>query len=177
MPAGIPVGTLAIGVAGAKNAALLATSIVGNKHSEYREQLDQFRKTQTQKRIRSTRPKEGIMKKLGIIGAGQLAQMLAQAGVSLGVETHCIAGSENDCARNAAQLHVIDINDEVALQKFANQMDVITFENENIPVELYEKLNEYKPVFPSLTALQLSQDRLYEKTALKEMDIPSIRFF
>ena len=48
MPAGIPVGTLAIGNSGAKNAALLAVSIVANRHPDYRVRLDAFRKEQTQ---------------------------------------------------------------------------------------------------------------------------------
>jgi 5-(carboxyamino)imidazole ribonucleotide mutase len=48
MPAGVPVGTLAIGPAGAKNAALLAASILGNKHHRYRRALEQFRHQQTQ---------------------------------------------------------------------------------------------------------------------------------
>jgi 5-(carboxyamino)imidazole ribonucleotide mutase len=48
MPAGIPVGTLAIGKAGAINAALLAAAIVGNNHSEVREALHRYRKAQTQ---------------------------------------------------------------------------------------------------------------------------------
>lgn len=48
MPAGIPVGTLAIGRAGAVNAALLATSIVGNKYPEFREALHEFRRKQTE---------------------------------------------------------------------------------------------------------------------------------
>lgn len=47
MPAGIPVGTLAIGKAGAINAALLATAIVGNKYPEYRQALLRFRQQQT----------------------------------------------------------------------------------------------------------------------------------
>ena len=48
MPAGVPVGTLAIGKAGAINAALLATAILGNKHPKFREMLAAFRATQTQ---------------------------------------------------------------------------------------------------------------------------------
>ncbi|MCX8103909.1 MAG: 5-(carboxyamino)imidazole ribonucleotide mutase [Candidatus Bipolaricaulota bacterium] len=47
MPAGIPVGTLAIGKAGAINAALLATSILANKYPEYREALRRYREAQT----------------------------------------------------------------------------------------------------------------------------------
>ena len=49
MPGGIPVGTLAIGKAGAINAALLAAAILGNKHGELREALREFRETQTEK--------------------------------------------------------------------------------------------------------------------------------
>lgn len=48
MPAGIPVGTLAIGRAGAINAALLAATILGGKHPEYREALRHYREQQTQ---------------------------------------------------------------------------------------------------------------------------------
>ena len=48
MPAGIPVGTLAIGKAGAVNAALLAAAILGNKHPQYREALERYRSKQTE---------------------------------------------------------------------------------------------------------------------------------
>jgi 5-(carboxyamino)imidazole ribonucleotide mutase len=56
MPGGVPVGTLAIGRAGAKNAALLAIAILGNKYPEYREKLEQFRQTQTEKVLRDSLP-------------------------------------------------------------------------------------------------------------------------
>lgn len=49
MPAGVPVGTLAIGKAGAINAALLAVSILGNKYPQYRAAYEEFRKRQTEK--------------------------------------------------------------------------------------------------------------------------------
>ena len=48
MPGGVPVGTLAIGKAGAINAALLATSILGNKYPQYRQAFEAFRKNQTE---------------------------------------------------------------------------------------------------------------------------------
>jgi 5-(carboxyamino)imidazole ribonucleotide mutase len=57
MPGGVPVGTLAIGKAGAKNAALLAIAILGNQHSEYREKLQKFRETQTAKVLSDKLPK------------------------------------------------------------------------------------------------------------------------
>lgn len=57
MPAGIPVGTLAIGVAGAKNAALLAASIIGNQKPEVRTALHAFRKNQTEKVLSQPDPR------------------------------------------------------------------------------------------------------------------------
>jgi 5-(carboxyamino)imidazole ribonucleotide mutase len=56
MPAGIPVGTLAIGTSGATNAALLATAILGNKHAKYRKALHAFRAEQTKKVLNNPDP-------------------------------------------------------------------------------------------------------------------------
>lgn len=56
MPAGVPVGTLAIGKAGAINAALLAAAIVANRHPEHRETLRQFRAEQTEAVLRAPTP-------------------------------------------------------------------------------------------------------------------------
>ena len=56
MPAGIPVGTLAIGAAGARNAALLAVAILANSRPELREKLRQFRDDQSRKVLRETLP-------------------------------------------------------------------------------------------------------------------------
>ncbi|MBX7149299.1 5-(carboxyamino)imidazole ribonucleotide mutase [bacterium] len=59
MPAGIPVGTLAIGTAGATNAALLAVSILGNKYPQYRKAYAAFRSKQTAKVLKGSNPKRG----------------------------------------------------------------------------------------------------------------------
>jgi 5-(carboxyamino)imidazole ribonucleotide mutase len=56
MPGGVPVGTLAIGRAGAKNAALLAIAILGNNYPEYRGKLEQFRQAQTEKVLKDELP-------------------------------------------------------------------------------------------------------------------------
>jgi 5-(carboxyamino)imidazole ribonucleotide mutase len=58
MPAGVPVGTLAIGRPGAINAALLAVSILGNKHPEYRNAIRRFRDEQTQSVLSNPDPAE-----------------------------------------------------------------------------------------------------------------------
>lgn len=59
MPAGVPVGALAIGNAGAVNAALLAAAILANKHGVYREALRRYREEQTQGVLSQPDPKEG----------------------------------------------------------------------------------------------------------------------
>ena len=61
MPGGIPVGTLAIGKAGAINAALLAAAIVGNKHPEIREALRKFRAAQTAKVLANRNPAVAVV--------------------------------------------------------------------------------------------------------------------
>lgn len=58
MPAGVPVGTLAIGRAGAVNAALLAAAILANKYSEYRQALQQFRSQQTENVLARPDPRD-----------------------------------------------------------------------------------------------------------------------
>jgi 5-(carboxyamino)imidazole ribonucleotide mutase len=57
MPAGIPVGTVAIGKAGAINAALLATTILGGKHPQFRQAVEAFRKKQTENALANTDPR------------------------------------------------------------------------------------------------------------------------
>jgi 5-(carboxyamino)imidazole ribonucleotide mutase len=61
MPAGIPVGTLAIGKAGAINAALLAAAIISNKHVRYRDALNAFRRDQTETVLSHSDPREEIL--------------------------------------------------------------------------------------------------------------------
>jgi 5-(carboxyamino)imidazole ribonucleotide mutase len=61
MPAGIPVGTLAIGKAGAINAALLAAAIISNKHTQYRVALNEFRREQTETVLAHSDPREEIL--------------------------------------------------------------------------------------------------------------------
>ena len=61
MPAGIPVGTLAIGKAGAINAALLSAAIISNTHTEYRQALNDFRQNQTDTVLENSDPRENTL--------------------------------------------------------------------------------------------------------------------
>jgi 5-(carboxyamino)imidazole ribonucleotide mutase len=57
MPGGVPVGTLAIGKAGAVNAALLAAAMLGNKYPEFRAAYEEFRRRQTERGLANSVPK------------------------------------------------------------------------------------------------------------------------
>ncbi|MFI3188475.1 5-(carboxyamino)imidazole ribonucleotide mutase [Crenothrix sp. D3] len=61
MPAGIPVGTLAIGKAGAINAALLAAAIISNKHNQYKDALNAFRSEQTENVLANSDPRKELL--------------------------------------------------------------------------------------------------------------------
>ena len=75
MPGGIPVGTLAIGKAGAINAALLAAAMLGNKHREIREALRKFRESQTAKVLATPDP-AAMATRSNVIGGGATAATL-----------------------------------------------------------------------------------------------------
>ena len=98
MPAGIPVGTLAIGRAGATNAALLAAAMLGNHYPAIRAALETFRREQTDNVLAHPRSPRVLVMKIGILGGGQLARMLAQAGTPLGMEFMFLCPDEAACA-------------------------------------------------------------------------------
>jgi 5-(carboxyamino)imidazole ribonucleotide synthase len=114
--------------------------------------------------------------KIGILGAGQLAQLLAHHAYSLGLETLCFTNSMDVPAARFSPLHLGDINDTEALRCFAKQCDVITLENENIAPETLNLLAQYKPVLPDQKAVKITQDRLFEKSFLQSLNIPTACF-
>lgn len=114
---------------------------------------------------------------IGILGGGQLGRMLILAGRTLGYRFHvfepkgpCPAGMVADLEINA------DYSDEAALRAFAEGVDVITLEFENIPVEVLDLLSAIKPVMPGRKALHICQHRQREKDFLKENGLPCVPF-
>ncbi len=96
--------------------------------------------------------------RVGVLGAGQLALMLAHASEGLGIEVIC-AGQVGDCAEQAAPVHVVNLNDASAVAAFAAQVDLVTIESENIDAAVLQGLNLY----PNAHAVGIAQDRLLEK--------------
>lgn len=116
--------------------------------------------------------------KVGILGAGQLAQLLAHSAYSLGLETLCFTAdnSTHVPAGRFSPLYLGDSHDAKALECFAKQCDVITLENENIAPETLDRLARHKPVLPGQQALQIIQDRFTEKSLLQRLHIPTADF-
>ncbi|MBB6187231.1 5-(carboxyamino)imidazole ribonucleotide synthase [Rhodanobacter sp. MP7CTX1] len=113
---------------------------------------------------------------LGILGGGQLARMLALAAAPLGVKTLVVDSSADACAGQVTQLVVADWTDYAALEAFAAQVDVVTFDFENVPAETARWLAERVSVFPEPQALAVAQDRLAEKTLFRECNLQTPEF-
>ncbi|UYC13645.1 5-(carboxyamino)imidazole ribonucleotide synthase [Xanthomonas sp. CFBP 8445] len=112
------------------------------------------------------------MTTVGILGAGQLARMMAVAGVPLGLRFALLDPAADACAGQVAPLRVGDYADQAALAAFADAVDVATFDFENVPADSAAALAGQVPVFPSPDALAVAQDRLAEKTLFRELGIP-----
>ncbi|MEO0750478.1 MAG: 5-(carboxyamino)imidazole ribonucleotide synthase [Pseudomonadota bacterium] len=114
---------------------------------------------------------------IGILGGGQLGRMLSVAASRLGFKT-CIFEPGGDCpASHVANYHFQKpYEDEDALKAFAEAVDVITFEFENIPTGALDVLETTRPVRPSRRALEVSQDRLTEKTFLADLGLKTAPF-
>jgi 5-(carboxyamino)imidazole ribonucleotide synthase len=113
---------------------------------------------------------------LGVLGGGQLARMLALAAAPLGVKTLVVDSSADACAGQVALLVVADWADYAALEAFAAQVDVVTFDFENVPAETAHWLAERVAVYPSPQALAVAQDRLAEKTLFRECGLRTPAF-
>lgn len=100
--------------------------------------------------------------------------MSAQAARELGITTVIFTPEDNSPASQVADETIIaDYSDKDALNTFAQRVDVISYEFENIPVETVRFLQTLKPVYPDDNLLEVAQDRIVEKTFLNEHGIPT----
>lgn len=114
---------------------------------------------------------------IGILGGGQLGRMLSVAAARLGLRTHIFEPGANPPAADVAhQLTTASYDDEAALCAFANSVDVITYEFENIPTSALDVLDALRPIRPNRQALATSQDRLTEKTFLQSIGLATAPF-
>ncbi|KUP93879.1 5-(carboxyamino)imidazole ribonucleotide synthase [Tritonibacter horizontis] len=115
--------------------------------------------------------------RIGILGGGQLGRMLSVAAARLGFTTHIFDPSSAPPAGHVAdRVTTAGFEDEAALRAFAETVDVITYEFENIPTAALDILEELKPIRPGREALRVSQDRLTEKTFLQDLGLATAPF-
>src|SRR3954470_11187722 len=95
--------------------------------------------------------------RLGVLGGGQLGRMMALEGQPLGVEFRFFDPSSEAAAKQLGELVVSDFDDVAALERFANGMDVVTFEFENVPLGSAQALAKSLPIHPPPSALEKFQ--------------------
>ncbi|HOV04782.1 MAG TPA: 5-(carboxyamino)imidazole ribonucleotide synthase [Kaistiaceae bacterium] len=109
---------------------------------------------------------------IGILGGGQLGRMMALAAARLGLKCHIYCPDAASPAFEVAATHTIAAyDDEAALARFADSVDVVTYEFENVPGETAAFLEARRPVRPGPKALAVSQDRLVEKRFIADLGI------
>ncbi|MFO1172873.1 MAG: 5-(carboxyamino)imidazole ribonucleotide synthase [Hyphomicrobiaceae bacterium] len=110
---------------------------------------------------------------IGILGGGQLGRMLAMAGARLGLKSRIYSDvADAPAADVAASLTIGAYTDAEALARFAAEVDVVTYEFENVPVAAADAVAPIVPVYPPRAALAATQDRLIEKRTLSGLGIP-----
>src|SRR6202050_4601773 len=101
---------------------------------------------------------------IGILGGGQLGRMLAQAASRLGFKCHVFAPNPESPAFDVVhRVTCADYADTQALDRFASDVDLVTYEFENVPAETATFLAARVPVLPDPNILATTQDRLAEK--------------
>lgn len=117
-----------------------------------------------------------MSRRIGILGAGQLARMLAVAGHPLGLEFRCYDEVGSAPADAVTVRHRGSFTDREALARFAEGLDLVTWEFENVPLETVHLLEPLVPVFPPPRSLEVGQDRLAEKMFFQGLGIPTAPF-
>lgn len=114
---------------------------------------------------------------LGVLGSGQLGRMFAIAARRLGYRVHVLSPDDDTPTGQVADLEVrADYLDLDAIEQFARGVSVVTFEFENVPSATTEIAERFAPVRPAGHVLYVTQQRLREKSFLRDQGIPTTAF-
>ncbi len=114
--------------------------------------------------------------KVGILGGGQLARMIALAGYPLGVDFIILDPSDVAGAIGLGEHLHGQYDDQALLAELAEKADVVTYEFENVPADVAKFLASHTTVYPSPNALAVAQDRLHEKNFFHQLNIPTAEY-
>ncbi len=114
---------------------------------------------------------------LGIIGSGQLGSLLCQAAKKLNIKTIVISDDENGPAQNYSDKFIYSKYDnENKIREFINGVDIITYEFENIPINILKEIDEEKEVLPKPEINKIIQNRQLEKTFVNNLGIKTTKW-
>ncbi len=113
---------------------------------------------------------------IGILGGGQLARMMAQAGAPLGLKFMFLCPDSQACAAPFGEHLCAPYDDKSARERLARWADVVTYEFENIPLSLVESLEQQVPLHPASSVLSVARDRMSEKLLFHSLGIPTAKF-
>ena len=109
---------------------------------------------------------------LGIIGSGQLGSMLCQAAKKLNIRTVVISDDAQGPAQNFSDQFIFSkYDDQTTIKDFINKVDVVTFEFENIPIDILKIIDKEKKVLPKPDINKIVQNRKLEKTFVNDLGI------
>jgi len=109
---------------------------------------------------------------IGLVGGGQLGRMSAIAAARLGYRCHILTREvDSPAAQVSHAVTISDYEDPASLCAFADAVDVISFEFENVSAKGLDLLASLKPVRPAPSVLRISQDRVTEKTFLNDAGV------
>jgi len=116
-------------------------------------------------------------KKLGIIGGGQLGSLLCSAAKKLNIKTTIYCNDLDAPAQNFCDNFIFgEYGDKQKILEFINNVDVVTYEFENIPYETLNEMNKLKPVLPKPSVNRLIQHRIAEKDFVNKLNIRTTRY-
>src|SRR6478752_3421244 len=114
---------------------------------------------------------------LGVLGSGQLGRMFTIAARRMGYRVHVLSPDDDTPTGQVADLEIRASYDDLdAIAAFARGVSVVTFEFENVPAATTAAAEKFAPVRPDGNVLHISQNRLREKTFLKNAGIPVTPF-
>ncbi|QDU92364.1 5-(carboxyamino)imidazole ribonucleotide synthase [Lignipirellula cremea] len=114
---------------------------------------------------------------IGVLGSGQLGRMFTLAARRLGYRVHVYSPDDDTPAGQVADQEVRSLYSNLdAVADFARQVDVVTFEFENVPPDTIEIVNAIAPVHPAGHVLYTTQHRIREKSFLRSLGIPVTPF-
>ncbi|MCB1519380.1 MAG: 5-(carboxyamino)imidazole ribonucleotide synthase [Hyphomicrobiaceae bacterium] len=113
---------------------------------------------------------------IGILGGGQLGRMLAMAAARLGLKCHIYSDHRGPAFDVAAATTLGEFDDFDRVTRFAETVDVVTYEFENVPLDTARAALNACPVRPGVKALEVAQDRLTEKRFVAGLGLPVAPF-